>query len=216
MVRWSLCVGATAMSLSAASAQTMLGAADILDAIPSSVPVGEARAVALVPAGRGPTLQGVLLLTGESGWGAPAIVVLRDGAPGARESPDYVLIFRTRRSVERVTSGDGRVQSDVVTYAGHGSTFAPVSLAGATLRRAGPFAGAFDHGQSEELIAKLSALTAPGGGAISRVPLTIDWSRVLEQREVFLGGFAALGAWLAMLKGRKRSRWRGRTHRRSP
>lgn len=205
MVRWSLCLAVTALSLASASAQTMLGAADILDAVPSSVPLSEARAVALIPAGRGTSLQGVLFVKGESGWSEPEFVVLRDLPPSSRESQDYVLIFRTRRGADRVANGDGRLDPEVVAYTGRGSTFATVSLDGASLRKSGPFVGTPDRKLAAELKAKLTELMAPKfGPAEAKMPIAVDWSRVVEQREVFLGGFAALGAWLAMLKRRKR------------
>ncbi|AWM36831.1 hypothetical protein GobsT_53050 [Gemmata obscuriglobus] len=205
MVRYSLCVVVTALSLTPASAETILGAADILDSIPPSVPLADARAIALVPAAHGATPRGLLFVKGESGWGEPEFVVLRDAPPtGTRETPDYVLIFRTRRGVERVANGDGRLDPEVTAYAGRGSAFAPVSLGGAVLRKGGPFAGTPDRKRTVELKAKLTELATPKAVPEVKVPIEIDWVRIVEQREVFMGGFAALGAWLAMMKRRKR------------
>ena len=205
MVRWSLCVVVTALSLSPAPAQTMLGAADILDTLPSSIPLSEARAVALVPRGPGPSPQGVLFVKGEDGWGEPEVVTLRGIAPrGARETPDIVLLFRTRRSAERVARGDGRIEPDVNAYAFSDGAFVPFTLDGAVLRKSGPFAGSPDRKLVAELKAQLTRLTSPKSDPTAKSPVPIDWVRLLGHSEVLMGGFAMLGAWLALLKRRKR------------
>lgn len=186
MVRWSLCVFVLALSVPAASAQTLPRALDLLDAVPHAVPLGEAHAVALVPAGRGANPQGVLLVRDGASWSEPELVTLRMSAkPVSHETPDYVILFPTRQSLERGT--------DATVYARVRGAFVRTDLRDWSLSRSA------ERNHAAELKARLTERTAPKPAAPQ-----LDWALLVAHPELLVGGFAALGAWLATTKKRKR------------
>lgn len=186
MVRWSLCVFVLALSVPHASAQTLPRALDLLDAVPHTVPLGETHAVALVPAGRGANPQGVLLVRDGAAWSEPEPVTLRTGAkPASHETPDYVVLFPTRQSLDRGT--------DATVYTNVRGAFVRAELREWSLSRSA------ERNHAAELKAKLTARTAP-----KLVAPQLDWALLAAHPELLVGGFAALGAWLATTKKRKR------------
>lgn len=187
MVRWSLCVFVLAVSVSHVSAQTLPRALDLLDAVPHTVPLGDAYAVALVPAGRGANPQGVRLVRDGTSWSEPESVTLRTGAKsGAVETPDYVILFPTRQSLERCT--------DATAYTRVRGAFVRTELREWSLSRS-----AAERNHAAELKAKLTERTAP-----KPVAPQLDWALLAAHPELLVGGFVALGAWLATTKRRKR------------
>lgn len=187
MVRWSLCVLVLAVSVPHASAQTLPRALDLLDAVPHAVPLGEAHAVALVPAGRGANPQGVLLVRDGASWSEPELVTLRMSAkPAAHETPDYVILFPSRQSLERGT--------DATVYTRVRGAFVRTELREWNLSR-----NTAERNHAAELKAKLTERTAP-----KPVAPQLDWALLAAHPELLVGGFAALGAWLATTKKRKR------------
>ena len=171
-------VVASSASLSAAPppAQTLRMATDVLDelaAIPiKSIPpalLADAQGVAIIPhvikagfivGGRGG--HGVVLARDKNGiWGEPTFVNLGGASVGFQagvEATDVVLVFRTRKSVERlfadkckITLGvdaavaagpvgrqaaaatDARLEAEIVSYSRSRGLFAGVSLDGAAI-----------------------------------------------------------------------------------
>lgn len=222
MVRFALCLFALSLSRSTAPAQTLLSAADVLDAVSASVPLTDARAVAVVPGAiktrvvpGGWAGHGVLLVRDGDTWTDPAFVTLGGGVklrPGD-EQADLVLVFRTRRSLSRVVDGDGKIDAEVTAYGGR--QFAEVALEGGTISKAGSLQRGLDRKHAEELKAKLAEATKPAPAAppgenparAQRPTGTVSDTRTLpplQHLEAILGGIAAIVGGLAALRRRKR------------
>ncbi|HEY1186124.1 MAG TPA: hypothetical protein VGE74_00645 [Gemmata sp.] len=206
MVRCSLCVVVIGLSLSPVSAQTLPRVADLLDSVPPTVPLSEAYGVALVPAGHGPNPQGVFLVKAGAEWRDPEFVTLHIWAkPVAHEPRDYVILFPTRRSLERALNEVGSLGADVIAYARARGSFVKVSLEGAALRPAVSFRGLAEREQAVALKEQFTALAAPKSVTEAKAAVPkLSWELLVEHPEILVCGFGALGAWLATTKKRKR------------
>ncbi|MBP3954072.1 hypothetical protein J8F10_02020 [Gemmata sp. G18] len=210
MVRFSLSTLTLVLSLSSAEAQSLPAAIDVLDALPPSISLADAHGVVIVPgANRMYNATGwtgrAVLVRNTDGWSTPAFVTLNSGArTGGGELVDLVLVFRTRRGLERVVNGGGRIDSDVTAYVRNSVTFTETSLAGATLSRGSIFSFGPDRDQAAALKAKLTDLTAHHAAPGTKPTAQIDWALVLENREVVLSALAVAGTWLARRRTRGR------------
>ena len=156
--------------------KTLQHAADVLDelaAIPAkSIPtdlLAEAHGVAIIPrvikagfvvGGRGG--HGIVMDKKDGVWGDPVFVDFGGASVGFQagvESTDVVLVFRTRKSLDRILEGkgkvtlgadvsvaagpvgrtaaaatDGKLEAEIVSYSRSRGLFAGVSLSGAGLK----------------------------------------------------------------------------------
>jgi hypothetical protein len=199
MHRYPLCFLTLGLSISSSTAQILPASADVLDAFPHSLV--DARGVVVVPGatqvqGRCP---GLLIVKGDDGWGEPVPVVL--GGVLQTETSDMVLVIRSRRSLSRITEGDGKVDSEVTAYAGKKAI--GTSVEGMFLMRGPPLAKSLKN--IEEIRARLAVLSTAPAKAESKTdfnPLQTIFAS--DNREMLLGGVAAVATFLAAFRGRKK------------
>jgi lipid-binding SYLF domain-containing protein len=86
--------------------------------------------------------RGVLLVRGKGGaWSNPVFITLKSGSIGwqiGAESTDFVLVFKTPRSIEGIMKGQytlgAELKAEIYSYSRSRGLFAGVSLEGSSLQ----------------------------------------------------------------------------------